>query len=94
MGGGHTPSELVETLKQLADKMPVVLASRIGRGDMLTGTYAGYPGSETSLLSKGLISSGFLDGRKARLLLILMLMSGFDMDGIREGFRIFSKRCV
>ena len=81
MGGGHTPSELVETLKQLADKMPVVLASRIGRGDMLTGTYAGYPGSETSLLSKGLISSGFLDGRKARLLLILMLMSGFDMDG-------------
>ena len=93
MGGGHTPSELVETLKQLADKMPVVLASRIGRGDMLTGTYAGYPGSETSLLSKGLISSGFLDGRKARLLLILMLMSGFDMDGIREGFRIFSKEC-
>ncbi|RWU45526.1 asparaginase, partial [Salmonella enterica subsp. enterica serovar Saintpaul] len=55
--------------------------------------YAGYPGSETSLLSKGLISSGFLDGRKARLLLILMLMSGFDMDGIREGFRIFSKEC-
>ena len=93
MGGGHTPSELVETLKQLADKMPVVLASRIGRGDMLTGTYAGYPGSETSLLSQGLISSGFLDGRKARLLLILMLMSGFDMDGIREGFRIFSKEC-
>ena len=58
---------------------------------MLTGTYAGYPGSETSLLSKGLISSGFLDGRKARLLLILMLMSGFDMDGIREGFRIFRR---
>lgn len=91
MGGGHTPAELADTLQELAGIMPVVLASRIGQGDMLTETYAGYPGSETSLLSRGLISAGFLDGRKARLLLILMMLSGFENERIREGFRTFSK---
>lgn len=93
MGGGHTPTELVSMLKELSVKMPVVLASRIGYGDMLTETYVGYPGSETSLLAGGLISAGFLDGRKARLLLILMMLSGFGENRIRDGFRIFSKEC-
>lgn len=91
MGGGHCPTEMVDTLESIAQKIPVILASRIGRGDMLTSTYAGYPGSETSLLSKGLISAGILDGRKARILLILQILSGCSKDQIAESFRIFSK---
>lgn len=94
MGGGHTPEEPAALLKELAGKIPVILASRIGRGDMLTGTYAGYPGSEMSLLSGGLISAGFLDGRKARLLLIFMLLSGFGDRRIRDGFYLFTKDYV
>jgi len=91
LGGGHTPSELVDTLERLAGKIPVVLASRIGAGDMLTDTYSGYPGSEISLLGRGLISAGLLDARKSRLLLILLLMSECSRDQIVESFRIFSK---
>ena len=91
LGGGHTPSEHVETLQRMAQHIPVILASRIGQGDMLTSTYSGYPGSETSLLGRGLISAGLLDARKARLLLILLLMSDCTREQIVESFRIFSK---
>ncbi len=90
MGGGHTPSELADILQGLAAQIPVVLASRIGQGDMLTSTYAGYPGSETSLLSRGLIGAGILDGRKARILLILQLLLGCSTNQIQESYRIFS----
>ena len=74
MGGGHLPSVMVEPLAKLASRMPVVLASRTGGGEVLRRTY-GFPGSETDLLSRGLINAGTLDGRKARLLLSLLLRS-------------------
>jgi len=92
LGGGHVPAELVETLERIANKIPVILSSRIGYGDMLTSTYSGYPGSETSLLGRGLISGGLLDARKARILLILLLMSGCTNEQIIESFRIFSSK--
>ena len=91
LGGGHVPTRLVNTLEMLAQEIPVVLASRVGFGDMLTSTYSGYPGSESNLLSKGLISAGMLDGRKSRILLILLLMSGCSIPQIRESFAIFSR---
>lgn len=73
MGGGHLPAEMVEHVTSLATKMPVVLASRAGGGEVLSRTY-GFPGSETDLLERGLISAGPLDGLKARLLLTLLLL--------------------
>ena len=85
MGGGHVPSLMVETLENLASEMPVVLASRTGGGEVLRSTY-GFVGSETDLLERGLIHAGPLDGRKARLLLILLLMSGATKEGIKEIF--------
>lgn len=91
LGGGHVPTGLVEKLEALAREIPVILASRVEFGDMLTSTYSGYPGSETSLLKRGLISAGMLDGRKARILLILLLMSGCSREEIVDSFRIFSR---
>lgn len=84
-GGGHVPSRMALALGELAGKIPVVLASRTGSGSMLRETY-GFHGSERDLLARGLISAGFLDGLKSRVLLSLLLASGADANGVRRGF--------
>lgn len=85
MGGGHVPSSIVEMLEDLASEMPVVLASRTGGGEVLRATY-GFVGSEMDLLDRGLIHAGPLDGRKARLLTTLLLMSGASKEEVGETF--------
>jgi L-asparaginase len=74
-GGGHAPSRLVPILADVAGQIPVVLASRTNAGEVLTGSYA-YPGSETDLISRGLIPGGSLDAAHAAVLLRLLLMAG------------------
>jgi len=84
-GAGHVPSRVVDTLTRLAARMPVVLASRTGAGPVLAHTYA-FPGSESDLLGRGLISAGFLDPLKARILLHRLLSGDHDQAGIRAFF--------
>jgi L-asparaginase len=71
-GVGHAPQRLVAPLAALTRRIPVVLASRTGAGEGMTHTY-GFPGSESDLLSRGLLCAGLLDGLKARILLSLAL---------------------
>jgi L-asparaginase len=85
-GGGHVPARVVPALEDLASRLPVVLASRTGGGELLRTTY-GFPGSERDLLARGLIAAGFLDGLKARILLGLSLAAGADLLGARTAFR-------
>ena len=85
MGGGHVPSVMVDAMQDLAGKMPVILASRTGSGEVLRSTY-GFPGSEMDLLSRGLICAGPLDGLKARMLLTLLLTSGKTREQIPQAF--------
>ncbi|MFG3024086.1 asparaginase [Streptomyces sp. NPDC048254] len=84
-GVGHVPQTWVPRLETLAASMPVVLASRIGTGPVLTSTYA-FPGSESDLLSRGLIAAGTLDPYKARLLLIAHLAAGTPRPEIAKAF--------
>lgn len=77
VGGGHVPEELLPAVARLAERMPVVLASRTGSGASLRRTY-GYPGGEIGLLEAGLVPAGILDARKARIVLNLALSFGLD----------------
>jgi L-asparaginase len=57
--------------------MPVVVASRTRAGAVLTRTY-GSPGAELHLLGRGCVPSGLLTAIKARVLLVLLLRSGYS----------------
>jgi L-asparaginase len=79
----------VDALTDLAKRMPVILATRTGSGPVLQRTY-GFPGSESDLLARGLISSSTIDPVKARILLHLLLMTGADKDQITQVFSTLS----
>ena len=88
-GPGHVSSSWAKELKRLAATMPVVLASRAGAGELLASTYD-FEGSEIDLLGSGLISAGWLDGRKARILLMLALTAGADNLDVKRIFDTIS----
>ena len=75
MGGGHVPTRVADALQRAAQRLPVVLASRTGAGEVLARTY-GFAGGEIDLQRRGLLRAGRLDGIKARVLLTLILRHG------------------
>ena len=83
LGGGHCTTEMAERIRQISDKIPVIMSSRTGSGEVQTDTYTGYPGSEAELIKSGVIYAGILDSAKARILLILMLTAKKTIDEIR-----------
>ena len=76
---------MVDSLECAAKKIPVVFSSRTRHGSTMRSTY-NFPGAETDLISRGLIPAGWLNGIKARLLLMLLLRSGADRRQIESEF--------
>ena len=85
LGAGHVPSRAVAILAEFAKHVPVILASRTGQGGPLVNSY-GFAGGERDLLSKGLVSAGWLHPRKARILLSALLSGRATRDGIVRTF--------
>jgi L-asparaginase len=85
LGGGHVPSWMVPAIERVAGQIPTILASRTGGGEMLRHSY-GYAGSETDLLTRGLISAAGLGATKARILLRLLLVAGVPRDRVARCF--------
>lgn len=76
-GLGHVSADTARELTTaVARGVVVVVASRTGRGGTGRATY-GYVGSETQLLAAGVLMAGELSGRKARLLLHVLLRAGY-----------------
>lgn len=84
-GGGHVVPVTIDTLTSIAQKIPVVLASRTRNGEILTKTYS-FPGSEIDMIRRGLIPAGALNSLKARVLLYLLIRNGTSKQTIKRVF--------
>jgi len=84
-GVGHVSAGLAEAVADVAARRAVVVASRTGSGTTYTSTY-GFAGSESDLLRRGAVLAGWLDARKARLLLSCLLGSKAQPADIADEF--------
>jgi len=86
-GVGHVSNELSQLVSRATKVLPVVLTTRTGSGTIYSRTYA-FAGSERDLLERGVISGGWLDGRKACILLTALIDGGRDLEEIRQEFKL------
>jgi L-asparaginase len=84
-GAGPVSEPVRDAMHRASGNIPVIFASRTGAGELYERS-ASYPGSERDLLDSGIISAGWHDGLKARLLLSVLLASGADRPAIRAAF--------
>lgn len=71
-GAGHVPGNWSDVIETIAQKIPVVIATRTGSGSTARSTY-GFIGGEMDLIRKGALMAGLLCPRKARILLWLLV---------------------
>ena len=90
-GCGSIAGWVLDRVERIHQQIPVVIASRTGRGDVLTNTYGAGYGEPLYYVENGYLLAGLLDGRKARVLLTLLLMSECSKEQIFESFRRYSK---
>jgi L-asparaginase len=78
-GSGRLAPGTAEVARELASRLPVVIASRTGAGLLERSTYSA-AGSEGRLFAAGVLNAGWLTGVQARLLLELGLRTGATKD--------------
>jgi L-asparaginase len=83
LGAGTMPPAIDPLLAAAARRIPVVMGTRSGQGEVAAGTYVG-AGTTHNLLTQGVIPGGFLDPRKARILLTVLLWAGFSGESLKK----------
>jgi L-asparaginase len=85
LGAGHLPPPLIELWSEAAERTPVVVCCRPGRGPLLRATY-GFRGSEQDLRASAIVPAGFLSPQAARMKLLACLACGLSIDAIATAF--------
>jgi L-asparaginase len=85
LGRGNVPPDMIPGIDRwIADRKPIVVASRAQRGRV--GHTYGYPGGGRRLFEMGAIFAGSRRPQQARIDLMLGLGAGLDPTGLRELF--------
>jgi len=85
VGGGNVAERLAPYVAKLAQTKPTVLVSRTGGGEVLSSSY-GEVGSAGGLINDGCVNGTTLDGLKARVMLLVLLADGADLERIKDAF--------
>ena len=88
LGAGTMPPAVDPLLGAAADRIPVVITSRCGRGEVAAGTYVG-PGTTNNLLQYGVMPGAFLDARKTRILLTVLLWAGYRGAALEDELAVW-----
>jgi len=83
LGAGTMPPAVDPLIAEAARRIPVVMGTRSGQGEVAAGTYVG-AGTTHNLLTQGVIAGGFLDPRKSRILLTILLWAGYSGDALKR----------
>lgn len=86
LGAGTMPPAIDPLVAEAAARLPVLMATRSGQGEVSDATYVG-AGTTHHLLEKGVIAGGFLDPRKARILLTVLLWAGYEGEALKKELR-------
>lgn len=87
-GGGNTPAWMLAIARVLiGDGVPVVLTTRVPTGRVAPGY--GFDGGSTRWWEAGVLFGGYLESRKARLVLSLGLGAGVAPNDLSALFRPF-----
>lgn len=90
-GGGNIAEWVFDKVERIHRSFPVCIASRTGFGDVMTKTYGSGYSRPQYMVEHGYYMAGQLDGRKARILLTLLLMSGCSKEEIVKSFAMYAK---
>ena len=88
-GSGRVTVQSAIRLLKASEAIPVVVSSRAGTGEMSRATYSG-EGTLVHLMRHGILSSGWLPGLKARMLLELLIREGADRQEIARQLSFYS----
>lgn len=88
-GAGHVSESWADAVEKIAERIPVIIATRTGSGSTAQSSY-GFIGSEMDLIRKGASMAGFLCPRKARILLWMLV--GCQRQGELERYLKENKR--
>jgi L-asparaginase len=80
-GAGHLTPGMLHALRDVIERIPVVITVAPERGSMMHATY-GFEGSERDVRASGAVCAPFLAARAARIALLCCLGAGLERGGI------------